>query len=276
MVADHLPADRARLAAGKACHDGRKGAAHRVQLAVVGFRRLIDAVRRVRFHDHDLRTVLFAVIAGQETGHRAAHGADTGLQEHVGRLDEAHLTRGFERHGRIALHDPGRILRIAFPGRILYHDPAVLFSLRICETHCVVVVQVGDGCVRAGFFDVIESFLCRTVRHVHHALVALLRRGPCDASAVVAVGRGHEGELGIVAGRLVLFDALADAVGSAQRLEGVQAEAVALVLHIKALDAQALRQIRQLGQRGLAVFREGLMERLGLPRLFFGEQLRAA
>ena len=246
-----------------------------MQLAVVRLGRLIDAVRRVRLHDDDPGLVR-TVVTGQETRDRTAHGADAGLQEHVGGLYKTHLTRGFQRHGRITLHDPGRILRIALPGRILHHDPAVLFRLGIGETHRIVVVQVRNGGFRPSLSNIFKAFFSAAVGHVDHALVTLLRSSPGDASAVVAVGRGDERQLAVVAGRLMLFDAFADAVGAAQRLERVQPEAIALVFHVEALDPKALCQIRQVGQRGLAVFREGLVERLGLPRLFFGEQLRAA
>ncbi|MNI87096.1 hypothetical protein D3C73_1442620 [compost metagenome] len=50
----------------------------------------------------------------------------------------------FQHQRAVALHNPQRDLFIAFPGRILHHDPAMLFSLFGGHTHGIVVVHIDN------------------------------------------------------------------------------------------------------------------------------------
>ena len=283
MVPQDLPADGAGLAAGKARHDGVHPAGDEVQLAVVGLGGAVDAVRLVGLHDGDDGPLLIAVKFGEEAGQAAAQRAHARLQEDVGGplgTDLLQLLHRFQRHGGVALHDPGGDVLIAFPGGVLHHDPAVLLGALVGKAHRVVVVQVGDGGVRPQRLDVVQPLQRRALGHVDHSLLLEAVGCPGHAAAVVAVGGGDKGDLAQLGPHLVAHqpfigqladvhaqpagDVAADGVAAAQHLEGVQAEAVALVLDVDAAQAQFARKPAQIHQRGGGVFREAGVERLHL------------
>ena len=75
----------------------------------------------------------------------------------MGRFFVAQLMERFVSHGRIALHDPERIGFVARPCRILYEDPAVLFSLACCKTYSIIIIEVCNGSVSTELLDVGET-----------------------------------------------------------------------------------------------------------------------
>jgi len=119
----------------------------------------------------------------------------------------------------------------------------------------------------------------------HDAACAELPRAPGDAAAVVAVGGAGDGdEAGVVAaceevggagggaaaGELDQQD-VGDGVGTAERLDAAEAEAVALVLEPNGADAGLGGQGREIVQRRLGVARPARDFRLGAAEAAGGE-----
>ena len=111
-------------------------------------------------------------------------------------------------------------------------------------------------------------------------LLAELVGSPGNAAAMVAVSGGEEGGLAEVAGELVGGEVIVGAIrdvlvglvgnvvshreGAAEDLEGVEAEAIRLVLHGKAGDAEALGLLIEASKRRHRILGEALVEGAGL------------
>ena len=190
------------------------------------------------------------------------------------------LLRGLPGHAAVALHDPGGDQLVARPGGVLhYHAALGLRRLPCRKAHTVVVVHILDGDRRPFPGDVVEAHLRAAPGHVHHGPLAQLPRRPGHAPAVVAVGGGEEGGLAEVpaqlfAGEVVIGHRLDGLVGllgdvprhgegSAQYLEGVQAEAVALVLDIQPAQPKPPGHIVQPRQRRDGILGKGFEKRPG-------------
>ena len=187
-------------------------------------------------------------------------------------------------HGAVALHDPARNLLIAIPGRIL-HNHAVLGlgGLLRSKADAVIVVQVLDRDLGAFLRDVVVARLRRALRHVHDGLLMEALRCPGDAAAMVAVRRREERGLAEVMGKLVgrqvvevhlgdvlaglLCDVAGHSKGAAEHLEGVEAEAVGLILDKEAAQAQTLCHAGKVGQGRHRILREALVEGTGLAHV---------
>ena len=86
-VAQHFPAQRVGLTAGKAGHNGRHIAADVDHLALQ--RRAVETVGQLRLDDNGME-MLCAVDVGQIAQHAAGHRAHAALQEHVRRAGDTH------------------------------------------------------------------------------------------------------------------------------------------------------------------------------------------
>ena len=282
MVAENVPGNGVGLAAGQARHDGFQVAVHHPGAAVPGQGALVQAVRRLGLHDDELGR-----IVGEEVGEIAHHGprqaAHARLDKNVGgavHADLAELLGGLPGHGAVALHDPGGNFLIAVPGGVLDNDAVLrLGGLGGGHADAVVVVDLLNGDLGSLFGDVVKAGLAAALGHVDHGLLAQLIRRPGHAPAMVAVGGGEESGLAelpaeglagqIVIGHLghvpahFLGDVPAHGEGAAQDLEGVEAEAVRLVLHIEARQPQILGHAVQLGQGGDGVLGEAAVEKAG-------------
>ena len=272
VVAQDLPANRAGLAAGQTCHDRLHIAGYKVRLAVAGTGAAINAVCAVGLDDCDDRPLCLTVIVGEKAGNRAGHRSDTCLQEDVGRFLAVQLPQCFQRHGRVALHDPPRDVLIALPCGILHHDPAVFLCTAVGMAHGIVIIHVRDGRIGAKCLNVVQTLRRAPLWHKYHALLAEPVGSPCDTAAVVAVCCGDKGKLTQLLAYLAAGDArirkrvnilaqtagdiVANTVASAQHLEGVQPKAVAFIFDVNPLDAQMSGEIIQLCERRLAVFRK--------------------
>ena len=202
----------------------------------------------------------------------------------MGRAVDGHLAEllgSLGGHGAVALHDPGRDLLVALPGGVL-HDDATLAGIGLGGGHAdaLVVVDLLDGHLGALGGDVVKARLRGALGHVHDGLLAELVGGPGNAAAVVAVRGGEERGLAEVLGELVggevveraVGDVLARLVGdvvghgerSAEHLEGVEAEAVGLVLDAQVAKAQASGLAVEARERRHGVLREALVEGAGL------------
>ena len=160
----------------------------------------------------------------------------------------------------VTLHDPGRNLLIALPCGIL-NDHAVFRVLRFLRGHAdtFVIVQVFDGNRGILFGNVVQTGLCGTLRHPDGTLLSKLVRSPGNSAAVISVGSGEECGLAELFSQLfggqyivrnlahilagLLCDVSGDCVRPAKYLEGIQAEAVGLILDIKAFQTQVLCQL---------------------------------
>ena len=280
------PADAAGLAAGQTRHDGVHLAGDKVQRPVVRLGGTVQAVGLVGFHNGDDGPV-GAVQGTEEPGDGPGHAAHARLQEDVGGF-LGQLLVGLVAHGAVALHDPGGDVLVAFPGGILYHDPALFLSLAVGQPHRVVVVQVGDGGVRALGPDVGQTLGSGTLGHVHHRVLPQLVGGPGHAAAVVAVGGGDKGDLAqlgahlfrnhLVVGQFADIhtqppgQVTADGKAAAQHLESIQAEPVAFILYIRSAQTQGLGRLGQVSQGGGLVNRETGVEPLHLGGLLLGKK----
>ena len=159
-----------------------------------------------------------------------------------------------------------------------------LFRHGVGPADTLVVVDFLYADLGALFCNVIETGLYGALGHQHHGLLSQPVCGPGYATAVVAVGGGEEGGLAeflfqLVAGEIavvhlghILAQLAGDIAGhgkrAAQNLEGVEPEAVALILDEEAAQTQVFRHALELGQRGNAVLGETLMELPGLAHIF--------
>ena len=190
-----------------------------------------------------------------------------------------HLVRDLLGDGSVALDDPGGDLLIPRPGGVLDQGPAVLPAHPVSQAHRVVIVQVGD--LRLGPLgpDILQPLPGAPLGHVHHRPVAQLPGGPGHSPAVVAVGGGDEGPLPqllpglrrlqrlkgeLVLGQPQLFPQMpGHGIAAPQGLEGVQAEALGLVLHQHLGHPQPTGQVVQSGERSGLIARDGAVESLG-------------
>ena len=187
------------------------------------------------------------------------------------------LLRSLRSHGAVSLHDPGGNFFIARPGSILDHNAMLcLGSFGGSQADAVIVVQLFDGDFSTLGSNIVKALLGAALGHMNNGLLPQLVGSPGNAPAMVAVGGGKEGGLSkisaerlpgeILIGQLrnVLSHFLGDVPGhgkgAAQDLEGIQPEAVTLVLHVHAAKAKALRHAIQLGQGRYSVLGKAFME----------------
>ena len=202
----------------------------------------------------------------------------------MGRAVDAHLTQllgGLAGHGAVALHNPGGDFLIALPGGVLDNDAMLgLRGLGGGHTDAVVIIDLFNGHLGPFLGDVVKAGLGAALGHMDHGLLTQLIGRPGHAPAVIAVGGGKEGGLPeggaeggageVVVGQL--RDILSHfpgnipghSEGTAQHLKGVEAEAVGLVLHIQAGQAQITGHAVQPGQGGDGVLGKAAVERAGL------------
>ena len=284
-AAQDLPGDGAWLAAGQARHDRIHVACDEMELAVIGFHGAVEAVGLVGLHDHDHRP-LFSVNAAVETCQSAGKRADTGLQEDVGGLLRK-LLIGFQAHGHIALHDPGGDLLVAFPGGVLDHGPAVFLGMAIRQPYGAVIVQLRDAGIGTGGADILQPLLGAALGHIDDGPLTESGSGPGHTAAVIAVGGSDESDLpqllpGLGAYQQVIACLLhgdaqllrqerADGIAAAQDLEGVQAEAPGLVLHIYRAQPQRFGSILERYQGRGGIHGEAFVEGPDLLSLFHAQ-----
>ena len=158
MVSEDVPADDVRLAAGQSRHDRLQVALYNGWLSGSLHSPLVQAGRRAGLHDNELGRVVRIQIR-EISDDRGSKGADAGLYEYVGRPVDLYFLQLFSRlagDGSIALHDPGRDVRISFPCGILHDDTVLcLGGLLRGDSDAVIVIDVldRDGC----------AFLCDVV-----------------------------------------------------------------------------------------------------------------
>ena len=159
-------------------------------------------------------------------------------------------------------------------------NPAVLVFPFFGQADCIVVIQLCDRGIRAKGPNVIQSLLCASLRHVNDTLLTQAVGSPGNAASVVAVRCRHEGDLtdllfdfrtdqllirkfGDVHAQL-FGDVIADGVASAEHLESIQTETIALILHMDGGDAQFFCQSTKICQRSLLILGKALVEAAGL------------
>ena len=180
-----------------------------------------------------------------------------------------------------------RNLLIAVPRGVLHENPAVFRGVVAGETDAVVISEIHDGRIRAELSDIFKPFAGSAFRHIDDAFLAEAVGGPCDAAAVVAVGRRDERQFAELrldggaghafAGKFTnvhaerLGDIRTDGVAAAEHLESVQTEAFAFILDMNRLDAKQLRELLEFRQRRGGVFGKTLVERHGFLSRFQAE-----
>ena len=127
---------------------------------------------------------------------------------------------------------------------------------------------------------------------MYHGLLSQLVGGPSHTTAMVAVGGGKEGCLAelpaeSLAGQIVIGH-LADVPvhllgnvprhgeGTAQHLEGIQAEAEGLILHIQSAQTQILGHTVQAGQGRDGILGKAVVEKGRLCHVAQGHDLQLA
>ena len=239
--------------------------------SVVAFDGLEEASGLVRLHHGHRRPPLseqLPVIAR----HGSRERAHAGLHEHVRGLADAlprQLLLDFGHQGGVALHHPARNIFVARPRGVRDDLPTIGGGIPGDGPHGVVVGSRDHLHLRVVFLDRLDAGFGRSLVDVHNAAETQFHRRPRHAPAVVAVGGRREAdvaELGAhlfglqlghrqfpVADAQPLAEKLVDGEGAAQHFEGIQAQALGLVLDPDAAHAQQGGQARQAFQRAHVV-----------------------
>ena len=193
------------------------------------------------------------------------------------------LLEGLGGQSGIALHDMSGDLLIARPGCVLDQDPAVLLRHPVRQADRVIIVILGDLRLGALGADVLQPLRRAPLGHVDHRLLAQQPGRPGHSAAVVSVGGSDEGDVPqrpaggggaqllkahLLQGLPQLFrQTPGHGIAPAQRLEGVEAEPLGLILDPDLGHAQTVGQAVQGYQRSGGIARQAAVEAAGLLRL---------
>ena len=184
------------------------------------------------------------------------HGVGHGV-ELLGQLGE---------DGAVAGHDVAGNFQVARVGGVGDHLPPFALGGACAGGDAVIEGAAHQAHLAALVLHGVHARGGGVVGHEDHRPLAQASRGPGHGAAVVAVGGGAEGDLAEAVahrgvGRRARREVLAGeftpplpqhrvhGVARAQALEGLDAEAVRLVLHQHAAQAQLAREARQVAQR---------------------------
>ena len=224
------------------------------------------------------------IQVGEVANYSACQGTYACLNENVGGALTAvsrKLLACFHCHGSVALHNPGRNLLVAIPGSILNDNASRCLVCFLCsQTHAVIIVHFLNVNLSAFLCNVLQTCLCGALWHMYHSLLSQAVCSPGNAAAVISVCGGEKGGLTELFSQFIggenavgqfghilsclLCNVAGHGEGAAQHFEGIEAEAVGLILYIDLFHPEISCHVVKLCKGRLAVLRKALMEGAGL------------